>query len=306
MIGHFENASSFSKQRKQDYHKKLVRKTRRRALCCSQMATLQDLMRSLDGAVEGVLSNFLQQCTDEKKRRCAAEIEQILATSLKAATAFVESTSFEENEESAVQRVRRTESFRPVLLGEAVDKEVAAWHSAICGKLKLQPGAQRDPFRPRCSRNLPEPLWKKILSELQATGASVHQSPRRCVVICNLLSTVKSMFSEHRVSLSTFPQHSLTRYFVSDGVDPMAAVRVFPTFFPFRITYTYATQTVCLRWSFQSWNEYGVPQSADPDPEPDPSSEGESSDSDMDLSSEADILPLVFPCPNIVPLPLFD
>ena len=55
-----------------------------------------------------------------------------------------------------------------------------------------------------------------------------------------------------------------------------------------------------------SWNKYGVPQYAYPDPEPDPSSEAESSDSDMDLASEADSLLLVFPCPNIVPLPLLD
>ena len=193
------------------------------------MATLQDLMRSLDGAVDGVLSNFLQQCTDEKKRDCAADIEQILATSLKVATAFVESTSFVENEESTVQRVRRMESFRPVLLGEGVDKEVAAWHSAVCGQLKLQPDAQRDPFLQHCSRNLPEPLCKKICR-------SFKQPPLLSInlLVAALSSVICSRQLSHcflnTVSPSVLFRHSLTRYFVSDrdGVDPMAAVRVFP------------------------------------------------------------------------------
>ncbi len=76
---------------------------------------------------------------------------------LEMAECFVEEAVAVE-EETRVERVRRVERFRPVVLGGAVDKEVAAWHSTICGKMKLHPGAKRDPFRPRTTRHLPEVL----------------------------------------------------------------------------------------------------------------------------------------------------
>ena len=104
------------------------------------------------------------------------------------------------------------------MVGEAVDVEVAAWHSAICSKMKLQPGAKRGPFLPRITRNLPEPLWKNLLAEM-------HHTPRRCVITFNIYNSVKSLFSDHRVALSAYPQHTLSRKFTPESDLPCAELR---------------------------------------------------------------------------------
>ena len=78
-----------------------------------------------------MLTEFSTRCQNDKELNAAAEIGTMLGETLEGASRFVEDTLAVE-EESAVEKVRRLERFRPVSLGEAVDKEVAAWHSAIC------------------------------------------------------------------------------------------------------------------------------------------------------------------------------
>ena len=74
---------------------------------------------------------FLERCywkgVDRVFYAVSAEIGTMLGETLEGASRFVADTL--EVEESAAEKVRRLESFRPVSLGEAVDKEVAAWHS---------------------------------------------------------------------------------------------------------------------------------------------------------------------------------
>ena len=122
-------------------------------LVCFGIAQLQKLLFSLKGAIGRVLTEFSTRCQNDKELNAAAEIGTMLGETLEGASRFVEDTLAVE-EESAVEKVRRLERFRPVSLGEAVDKEVAAWHSAICSKLNPQPGSKRDPFRPRIDLEL--------------------------------------------------------------------------------------------------------------------------------------------------------
>ena len=101
--------------------------------------TLRDLVRSLRTTVDGVLEDFLQRCQNERVSSAAVEIRAMFDTTLEAASSFTESVILpRDEEESRVEEVRRSQRFHPVTLGEAVDVEVAAWHSAICGKMKLQ------------------------------------------------------------------------------------------------------------------------------------------------------------------------